>query len=154
MREIPLGRGYIARVDDEDYVWLSKYSWRYHGGYAERSYKHKKIRMHREIMRCPRGKQLDHINMDTVDNRKSNLRFCTKSENGRNRPKPKHNTSGFKGVHWYKALKKWQVYTMLDRKKIHIGYFDKLKQAVIAHNEAIKKYHGKFAHPNPTKGLI
>ena len=88
---------------------------------------------------------IDHINMDKLDNRKNNLRFCTVSQNGMNRDKDKNNTSGFKGVSWSKNDRKWRARINLKGKEIHLGNFDDKKEAARVYNEAAKKYHGEFA---------
>lgn len=94
MRQIPLNHGYIAVVDDEDYEHLSKYKWYAKFGkskspYAARCQWNKgtktTIRMHREITSCPAHLTVDHLNNDTLDNRKSNLDICSRSENSKRR---------------------------------------------------------------------
>lgn len=87
----------------------------------------------------------DHINGKRDDNRWSNLREATRSENNRNVAMHKNNTSGRKGIYWHKLRQKWHVTIMIDRRKIHIGYFDDPDIAAAAYRAAALKYHGPFA---------
>ena len=100
--------------------------------------------LHRFIIDCPQDKVADHINHDTLDNRRENLRQCTRAENCRNSVKPKHNTSGFKGVTWDKEKNKWKAHISVDSREIHLGYFESLGDAYEKYIEASNKYHGEF----------
>ena len=103
--------------------------------------------LHRIIMGEPDGKEVDHINGNTRDNRRENLRLCNRAENGRNRGKLSNNTSGFKGVSWNKETDKWRASIMVgDGKQKHLGYFDDPETAYQSYCLAATKYHGKFAH--------
>jgi hypothetical protein len=104
----------------------------------------KRISLHRFITNCPAGMQVDHINLNTLDNRRENLRICTHKENSRNYPKPKNNTSGYKGVCWFKYKKRWKATIHVNKKTIHLGFFDTPEEAYKAYCEASKKYHGEF----------
>jgi hypothetical protein len=156
MKQIPLTQGKFAIVDDEDYDFLIQWKWHLSNrGYARRNnyvegviVNPKSILMHRVILGDPIGFQVDHINGDKLDNRKSNLRVCTTGENARNRGKNKNGTSGYKGVHFYKAYRKWQSHIMHERKMVWLGYFDTAEKAALAYNEAATKLHGEFAHLN------
>jgi len=95
--QIPLTQGKFAIVDIEDYEWLSEHKWfakktksasepngQYYAARSQRTKKSnavKTIYMHREIMNCPDGKEVDHANNNKLDNRRENLRVCTKQEN-------------------------------------------------------------------------
>lgn len=160
MKKILLTQGKFAIVDDEDYDRLvAMGSWHFDKGYAKRTLNYKKpngkrskksLWMHRVIMGLDFGdkRQVDHINHDTLDNRRSNLRISSHAENQRNSRKPKNNTSGYKGVSFHKNSKKYQARLSFKDKEIYIGLFECPKEAAKAYNKAARKYHGEFAHLN------
>lgn len=89
---------------------------------------------------------IDHINRNTLDNRKENLRACTPSQNLFNRGKNSNNKSGFKGVSWNKEKKKWIVrITKPGGRQAHVGYFNSKIEGAKAFNEAALKYHKEYA---------
>jgi hypothetical protein len=90
--------------------------------------------------------QLDHINIDTIDNRIENLREATTAQNASNRKLFSSNTSGVKGVSWHKASNKWFVYVDENKKRKNIGYFNDLDFAELVAVEARNKYHGIYAN--------
>lgn len=92
----------------------------------------------------PNG-EVDHDNHDKTDNRISNLRDSTHSQNQHNRSAYSNNTSGYKGVSYKKANKKWFAHIRVNGKRIHLGYFFTPKDAHNAYQKAAKIYHGKFA---------
>jgi hypothetical protein len=104
-------------------------------------------RLHRFIMGCaPRdGKVVDHIDGNTLNCQKSNLRICTQAENKRNRKLNKNNTSGYKGVHQIKGTGLWRACIYLDRKQKVLGYYASPEEAYEAYKEAALKYHGEYA---------
>jgi len=89
---------------------------------------------------------IDHINGIKADNRLSNLREATQSENGCNRPAPKHNIRGIKGVSWNNRDGKWHVRITKHGCCKHIGYFDNITDAAAAYAKAATELHGKFAN--------
>lgn len=104
------------------------------------------IKLHRYIMNNLNKKiGIDHINQNTFDNRKQNLRECTQSENSMNRGKNKNNTSGYKGVIWRKDCKKWQCRIGVNNKRICLGFFTNPRDAAFFYNLHAIKYHGEFA---------
>jgi hypothetical protein len=158
MKKIPLTQGFFALVDDEDFEFLMQWKWfvskKKNQFVAEGNAgtPKKRIKMHRFILGIyDPSKKVDHINGDTLDNRRLNIRICTHAENSRNRGLAKNNTSGFKGVNWSKPYNKWEVRIKLNDKSIAIGRFSNLKAAAKAYNEAAKKYHGEFARLNEIK---
>lgn len=98
--------------------------------------------------------QIDHIKGKNTrnDNRKSNLRVCTASQNCMNKGLRTDNTSGVTGVYWYKPQNKWVVKICVNQKDIHIGYFDNFEDAVKARKEAEEKYFGEYSYDNSMKG--
>ena len=91
------------------------------------------------------SKQVDHINGNPNDNRLSNLRLASASENGRNRGQQANNKSGFKGVSWAARERKWNARIMAQGQYRSLGYFDTAEQAAEAYAKAAAQYHGKFA---------
>jgi len=104
----------------------------------------KHITLHRFIVDCPEGMVVDHINLNTLDNRRSNLRICSPTENKRNCKKNKRNSSGFKGVSWNKPWGKWLAYISIDGKNKYLGAFDDKNKAYEAYCKASKKYHKEY----------
>ena len=92
----------------------------------------------------PKG-HIDHINGNPSDNRWCNLREATPTQNVANAKRRKDNTSGFKGVCWYRKTKKWKAEIMISQKHIHLGYFDTPELAHQAYVDAAIKYFGEFA---------
>lgn len=152
--EIPLTQGRVAIVDDEDYVCLSAYSWNaaHINGYwyavrnskYDENWKRRQIRMHREVVGAPDGLIVDHINHNTLDNRRSNLRVCTKAENGRNLRS--------RGVSRYLGVspigRKWAAQIGPFGSKRLIGYFDDEVDAALAADMKAIRVYGEFANPN------
>jgi hypothetical protein len=83
-----------------------------------------------------------------LDNQRENLRTVTPTQNQQNRRKASHNTSGFKGVCWYKRLGKWHVRISIGRKRIHLGYIDDLDTAALLYDAAARHFFGEYARPN------
>ena len=101
--------------------------------------------MHRAIMKPKRAEVTDHIDSSGTNNQRANLRVCTSSQNLQNRRPHKNNTSGFKGVSWSKAMKKWQATITASGKRQTLGYFTTPEAAYEAYCNAAHKYHGAFA---------
>jgi hypothetical protein len=151
---IPLSNGKSVIVDDEDYEALKLYKWCFGGGgYAQRHTslqigKRKTILMHRQIMNTPDGLETDHINGNGLDNRKENLRICTKNQNQMNRRLPCNNQSGYKGVSWYSRDGRWRAQIKLNSHLTFIGTYETAMEAARAYDEKAKEYFGEFAKLN------
>lgn len=152
MRKILLTQGKVALVDDGDFKYLNQFKWclshRGNNGYAVRQKNRKKVLMQYVILPKREGLQLDHINGNRVDNRKVNLRYCTKKQNSRNMlPRRK-----YKGVYLKKdrlhTKKKYETQIRFNYKGIHVGYFESEKDAALAYDNAARKYFGEFARLN------
>lgn len=94
----------------------------------------------------PRHNQVDHINGNKTDNRPQNLRLATNAQNQMNCPVRSGTKSGLKGVWFYAATGKWKARIMLNRRHIHIGYFDDKEAAHAAYCQRASELHGDFAH--------
>jgi hypothetical protein len=153
MKEIPLTKGYVAIVDDEDYEELMRFPWhvgsiRDHGPYAQRhGYgpgEKRTVSMHRAIMHAPPHVMVDHRNGNGLDNRKANLRFCTNSENQRNR-RQCYGVSIYKGVVFNKKANKWAARIKHNGVNIWLGCFESEIQAAYAYDDAAHRLFGVFA---------
>ena len=164
MKQIALTQGKVALVDDADFEWLTQWKWytrkEKNTYYAVRTIitsliksssnpnrKRILLPMHRDIMNAPKGKDTDHINHNGLDNRRCNLRICSRSENNQNQLARKC-SSIYKGVSWSKAAQKWEAYIKKTRKRIYLGYHINEVDAALAYDIAAKKLFGEFAHTN------
>lgn len=155
-KQISLSSKYTTILDEDDYEYISQWKWHTGNGkyslYARRSAikdgKNICIFMHREIARTPLNLKTDHINGNTLDNRKSNLRICTNAENCRNQNKSNNTTSKWKGVSWHKGTTCWQARIKINWKLIHLGIWNTEEEAAKAYDIAALKYHGEFARLN------
>ena len=151
MKRIPLTRDLFALVDDEDFKPLSKYKWFAHNAGTEYSYaatniNGKTVLMHRLIlnMHKKRFQQVDHANHDTLDNRKPNLRGCTKQQNSFNQRMHRDNRSGYKGVSTQKCGK--HIVRVTESKKVYYcGFFADAREAALAYNVKAKELFGEYA---------
>jgi len=143
--ESPKYGHFTVLIDTEDFDLVSKYSWccdkKYNNDYFYcRSTRKPYISLHRLIMSFPKDKLVDHINHQTLDNRKENLRICINKQNIRNGRKRIDNTSGFKGVSFYinkSGNKYWYSHIKYNNKQIHLGYFPYTEEGKI---QAAKRY--------------
>lgn len=108
----------------------------------------KKYLLHRAIMNCPKNMVVDHIDGNWLNNSKKNLRICTVGQNNMNKKISVKNTTGYKGVVWYKGCKKYGASLTYKNKRIWLGYFEKKEDAANAYDKAAIKYFGKYAKLN------
>jgi hypothetical protein len=150
MKTLHLTKGYVTQVDNDTYKWAKQLKWcasdsngvyAMHGGSPT-------ILLHRLIMGAQPGQEVDHIDGDGLNNRKRNLRICTKAQNQRNQRPQKGGTSVYKGVYWHKDGKKWRGQIKLNGKTIYLGSFDNELDAAKVYDLAALKYHGEFANLN------
>lgn len=153
-RELPLTRGLVALVDVADFEWLNQWKWyaqeRTDGGfYGARNIpraggKSRKVSLHREILGLKRGdrSQVDHANLNPLDNRRSNLRIASPSQNSANRARAK---SGLKGAYYAKDRQKWFSSITVNYRQMYLGSFDSEELAHAAYCAAAEKYFGEFA---------
>lgn len=152
MKKLYLNNGQFALVDNEDFDYLNQFSWSLMGkGYVRRGVrignKNKTIALHREIMKHPEGKEIDHINHNKLDNQKSNLRICSHQENLRNQKIRIDNSTGFKGVCYRYNLSKtrpWQARIFFNGKDNHLGLFATKEEAVFTYSTFAIKYFKEY----------
>ena len=108
------------------------------------------IKMHRLVINAEPGQIVDHINGDTLDNRRCNLRIVTPQQNCQNSSAllPGRGTSDYKGVSWSKVSKKWVATIFHSRKQIYIGLFDNELDAALAYDAKAIEIHGEYAKTN------
>ncbi len=126
-----------ALIDLEDINKIKDYKWsKTVNGYINCSSPF--LALHRIIVACPKGKFVDHINHNTLDNRKSNLRIVTAQQNNMN--------SKSKGISYNKSKKKWQPQLMCNRKQIWLGRYETKEEAINVRKEAEIKYFGEYRY--------
>lgn len=163
VKQIPLTKGQFALVDDADYAWLSGFKWQARWNRYTRSFyasrgenfcradgqrRQSTVSMHRQILglKFSDKRQVDHIAPgQTLDNRRSNLRIATHTENARNAKLRRDNTSGFKGVKKVKDRQSWRARITAGGHRISLGHFSSPELAHAAYCDAAKRYHGEFA---------
>jgi hypothetical protein len=143
---LELTQGFRALIDDDDYAWLSQFKWHIARiGKANRPRRSDKLYLSRIILDAPKGMVVDHINGDTLDNRRVNLRICSVGNNRKNNRIYARNKTGFKGVTIHKKYGKYQAFIVNNKKSIWLGYYDSAENSGRAYDVAAKKYHGEFA---------
>lgn len=131
MKTIPLTRGCVAIVDDEDYEFLAQWKWyalkQPNTYYAARDIrvngKKKTVWMHRLINNTPDGFLTDHKNGDGLDNQKTNLRTATHQQNMFNSARHKKWSSKYRGVSWHILNKRWVAQITVNRCHMNLGSF-------------------------------
>lgn len=164
MKEIPLSRGMVALVDDEDFDWLSQWKWsalkvgrkgapahfyacrmQRKGEYTD---KPKMILMHREIARVAGHEVGDHRDNDGLNNRRYNIRPTSQGLNSLNHAGHRDRLSRFKGVWWHRQNRKW----IADFRGKYIGSFQTEELAAAAYDAAALAYSPEFALLNSDIG--
>ena len=152
------GVGYTSKgeefyFDKEDFDLIKDYCWCVDkDGYviARDADTNKMIKMHRLVMNASEGMDIDHRHRKTNDNRKSQLREVTRSQNLMNRGIREDNTSSVTGVSWHKARSKWRAYITINGKTKHLGFFINKEEAIEARLKAELELYGTFS-PNYEK---
>lgn len=134
-------------VDADDYSKISKYTWYLNqSGYIENQ---KMGKLHRFLLNAPDGEEVDHINRNKLDNRKSNLRIVDCSINRQNRGKLKNKTvCNYKGVYIDRKTNKYYAVVVKNRKNYYSKMFDLEEDAAMAYNKIAVSLYGKNAFQN------
>lgn len=171
MQTIQLSKGFTTIVDDEDFARFGHLSWYVRRGGRDSPYyavhdlprvngRKVKLVLHRAILGLgPRTPLVDHINGNTLDNRRQNLRLSTVSKNNANRTAQKNNKSGFKGVTAVTkktpGSKPWAATIRIGKKQKHLGTFHLIEDAARAYDVAALQIHGDSACLNfPPEGRM
>lgn len=152
MIELPLPSGHIVIIDDDSTDLVAGLRWyamkRGPLVYAESDPRTlPRVRMHRLILGAPPGAIVDHINGNGLDNRRSNLRLCTATQNVMNAG-PKRTWKRFKGVFYARDRQSWWAQIAVDRRRFFGGYHDTEEAAARAYDRMAVLHHGEFARLN------
>jgi hypothetical protein len=158
VREMRLSGGYIAIVDAADFGWLSQWKWSADvraGGhiYASRTIvlpdgRRSTVRLHRAITQAPKGMDVDHIDGNTLNNARANLRVCTRAQNTHNSKARAQNTTGYKGVSRSAHGGSWFSQISVHGRYRHLGHYSSPEAAAVAFDTAAIALQGEFAHLN------
>jgi hypothetical protein len=147
------GTGKYVLVDEDDYQKFKDMTWwlfvdKYAACALNVDGNRKYAYMHRLITNPPEGYLVDHMDGNTLDNRKCNLRIVTKAQNSMNCNVNSINTSGYKGVSQFKRTGKWKAYIIYNDVNYHLGYFDSRHVAAKAYNAKAIEFFGEYAKLN------
>lgn len=160
MKKIKLSTGQYTLVDNENFKELSKFAWgtvgkkyTYAGRGTRKNGVYSKILMHRFLMNASKDQMVDHINGNTLDNRKSNLRICSRSKNLQNSKIRSDSNNKYKGVHKVRTKKDGTVVysariQIAPNERLYLGNFYNELEAAKAYNKAALKYFGEYANIN------
>jgi hypothetical protein len=156
MASIQLARGFVCQIDDEDAPLVARYKWsviakkRKNGStsaYAVASQDGRMVLMHRLIMGAQPGQCVDHADRHGLNNRRSNLRFATYSQNGANKEVP--NSNGYRGVYQdidrERGRIRWRACISVDSRTIHVGRAKTVQEAAALYDAAASRIYGEFA---------
>lgn len=158
MKEIKLTHGKVALVDDEDFDYLNQWNWyakkhernwyAYRNSWLGEKSKRMSLMMHREILKITNSKtHVDHINHDGLDNRRINIRACTRQQNAMNSA-PSGKYSKYKGVTFCINSKKFMAQLNTNGKKYLCKRCNSEIEAALAYNTVASLHFGEFAHLN------
>jgi hypothetical protein len=149
---LPLTQDKFAIVDAADFPHLSRYNWCVvktdNTCYAARYRKRKQTFMHRLITSAPSHLVVDHINHNGLDNRKDNLRLCTRAQNALNQRPRKGTSSKYKGVYWHERDKRFYAQISHKGRRFHLGSFKSEIAAAHAYDKKALELFGEFAYLN------
>lgn len=152
MAYVPLTRGKTAVIDAADAHLVGGVNWCavkfgdtfYAATNRRLDGKRRVAYAHRDLMTPPDDMIVDHIDGNGLNCRRSNMRLATRAQNVRNSRRPKHNTSGFKGVSYNRKNQRWQAHIKVDSKSTYLGLYATPEDAYAAYCVASERYHGKY----------
>lgn len=167
MKEMRLSDWKIAMVDDEDFLRIQDrgYAWMWSPkkkgsklGCVTSNNKNlpgpSHLKLHRFVMNAKPGQMIDHIDGNTLNNQKTNLRFCSHSQNNANKRLSQESKSGFKGVSWCSCTNLWRARIKQNGSSFTLGRFkNKIEAAICYDSEAIKRF-GEYALTNKRLGVF
>lgn len=154
--KICLTRGKFTLIDSEDFEFLNRWKWfaiqigrKYYAVRSKREGKtNKRIYLHRQILKAQLKEVVDHIDGDGLNNKKVNLRVCSRAENVRNQSVRVTSKSGYKGVSWENGKQLWRADISVNGHSKFLGHYQTKEKAAKAYNEMALEYHGEFAKLN------
>lgn len=155
MQIIKISQGYECTIDDEDFQFINSHKWkvlrsrkRIYASYSYGEKGNKSMLMHRLILDAKKGEYVDHINGNTLDNRRENLRLCTNSENLGNRGKQTNNTTGYKGVYKTESPLYYRCAIRKDNMVYCLGTLKDKEKCAKLYDAASLHFYGEFAYLN------
>jgi len=160
MKKILLTQNQFTVVDNENYEWLSERKWyarkfknrhyyaSSYNGYNKKTKNINILNMHRYIMNAPPRQFVDHIDGNTLNNQRSNLRFVTPSQNIQNSNGKMNTSSKFKGVSFRANRNKWQAEITKNGKRYFLGNFKNEIEAALTYNNKAKELFVEYARLN------
>lgn len=156
MIEIPLKHGLLL-ADDQDAELVHAHHW--HSAAGRRTFyaltnvpagvrRQRTVRLHRLILAAGPGQQVDHKNGNGLDDRRANLRLATGSQNSANGAPPKNNTTGYRGVSFFRRDGNYTAKIRVNWRWRYLGYFPTAWEAAEAYNRAALEAWGEFAWQN------
>lgn len=109
--------------------------------------------LHHYLFENIKGLEIDHINLDVLDNRRENIRYCTHQQNQMNQPLQRNNKSGVSGVSFYPARNKYRARIKVKQQEIHLGYYNTLEEATMARNVGMQCMFGAYGRYNSVKEI-
>jgi len=136
-----------TKIDIEDINKIKKHRWSYNGNYIISGRGKEQLKLHRYVMNYSGNKEIDHININKLDNRKQNLRIVNRSLNAFNSGLHINNKSGYSGVYQNKT-KKWVVNIKINNRTKYLGQFININNAINIRRKAEIKYFGEYSNKN------
>lgn len=145
---IYLTKGFVTKVDDEDFDELSQFNWQAGVQASGTVYavRHGGVRMHRVILNAPKGRLVDHADHDGLNNQRFNLRLTDYTGNCRNSTSRRGSSSRFLGVDRNEGS--WRARIQVEKRNLFLGRFPSEAEAAQAYDEAAREHFGAFANLN------